>query len=161
MGSLTPSTLIAVVRIRGTVGVRDDVENTLQLLNLRKPFCATLVPATRQYLGMLQKAKDKITWGPVSKDIVSLILRKRGRVPSQKDLSETYLKEALGFQSFDDLASMLHQCKTSLNRLGMRPFFTLHPPRKGFRRSTKKPYSAGGELGYRGEGINELLRKML
>jgi large subunit ribosomal protein L30 len=36
----------------------------------------------------------------------------------------------------------------------------LHPPRGGFR-SVKRPYGNGGDLGYRGEKINELIRRML
>jgi large subunit ribosomal protein L30 len=37
----------------------------------------------------------------------------------------------------------------------------LHPPTKGFKGKIKKSYSAGGELGYRGEKINELIKRMV
>jgi large subunit ribosomal protein L30 len=39
--------------------------------------------------------------------------------------------------------------------------FRLHPPSKGFKGKIKRGYGSGGELGYRGEKINELLRRML
>lgn len=43
-----------------------------------------------------------------------------------------------------------------------KKFFRLHPPRKGFgRKGTKKPFSVGGALGYRGEKINELIKRMV
>lgn len=42
------------------------------------------------------------------------------------------------------------------------PFFRMHPPRGGFeRKGIKKGFSAGGVLGYRGEAMNDLIRKML
>jgi len=43
----------------------------------------------------------------------------------------------------------------------VKPVFRLHPPRGGFKGSIRKPYGAGGELGYRGAAINELIRRML
>ncbi len=43
-----------------------------------------------------------------------------------------------------------------------KKFFRLQPPRKGFgRKGTKKPFSVGGALGYRGEKINELIKRMI
>ncbi len=36
----------------------------------------------------------------------------------------------------------------------------LHPPRGGFK-SVKRSYANGGDLGYRGEKINELIGRML
>lgn len=152
---------LAVVRVRGTVDVRGEVEDTLHMLNLKRPFNATLIPNTPQYLGMLRKTKDRVTWGPVSKDIISLMLKKRGRIIGKKRITDSYVKEVLGFDSIDKLASSLHECKVTLNKLKMKPVFTLHPPSKGFKRSIKRSYAAGGELGDRGEGINELLKRMI
>ena len=40
--------------------------------------------------------------------------------------------------------------------------FHLKPPLKGFeRKGIKKPYSIGGALGYRGESINDLIKRMV
>jgi large subunit ribosomal protein L30 len=36
----------------------------------------------------------------------------------------------------------------------------MHPPKKGFKTSVKRPYKSKGELGYRGEKINELAVRM-
>jgi len=45
---------------------------------------------------------------------------------------------------------------------GLKKFFKLHPPRGGFERmGIKKPYTVGGVLGYRGDKINLLIKKML
>jgi len=149
------------VRIRGTVNVRRDVKDTLAMLRLHKPNHATLIPATPTYLGMLQKAKDYITWGEVSKETLAKLLQRRGRLTGGKPLTEEYLKK-LGFSGFEALAEALHSGKLTLKQVpGLKPVFRLHPPSKGFRGSTKRHVAEGGELGYRGEKINELLERMM
>ena len=55
------------------------------------------------------------------------------------------------------------QFKKELNDIpGLKRFFRLKPPEKGFeKKGIKKQYSLGGVLGYRKGKINELIRKML
>ncbi|MBN1386765.1 uL30 family ribosomal protein [Candidatus Woesearchaeota archaeon] len=44
----------------------------------------------------------------------------------------------------------------------MRPYFRLHPPRKGFeRKGVKRTFRIGGALGDRGEKINDLIKRMI
>jgi large subunit ribosomal protein L30 len=44
----------------------------------------------------------------------------------------------------------------------LKRYFRLHPPRGGFeRKGIKLPYKKGGALGYRGNKMNELIKKML
>lgn len=152
---------LAVVRIRGTIGPRKDVKDTLSMLNIKRPYNATLIPSTPTYLKMLKKSKDWITWGPVSKETVLSLLRKRGKVSNERKLTDDYTKKFLGFDSIDELATSIYECKVFLNKLGMKPLFGLRPPTKGFKRSTKRQFKAQGELGDRGEKINDLLRRMI
>ncbi|MGE0793269.1 MAG: uL30 family ribosomal protein [Candidatus Woesearchaeota archaeon] len=43
-----------------------------------------------------------------------------------------------------------------------KKFFSLAPPKGGFeRKGIKKPFVVGGALGYRGDNINELIKKMI
>jgi large subunit ribosomal protein L30 len=42
----------------------------------------------------------------------------------------------------------------------LKKVFRLHPPSKGFRGSVKRTIQQKGELGYRGEAINVLLKRM-
>ena len=45
---------------------------------------------------------------------------------------------------------------------GLKPYFRLLPPRGGFeRKGIKTPFSMGGSLGYRGQHINMLIKRML
>ncbi|MFH0870811.1 MAG: uL30 family ribosomal protein [archaeon] len=44
----------------------------------------------------------------------------------------------------------------------LKKYFLLHPPRGGFeRKGIKVPFNSGGAIGYRGDKMNELIRKML
>ena len=43
----------------------------------------------------------------------------------------------------------------------IKPLFRLRPPSKGFKGKVKKSFAAGGEAGYRGHSINDLLERMM
>ncbi len=151
---------ILVIRIRGIINVSRREEDTLRMLRVDRNNYATIIDDRPDYKGMLQKAKDWITWGEPEVDTVKEILLKRGRAPGDDKLTEEYVKE-LGFEGIDDLAEKLVRCELSINQIeGIKPFFRLHPPKKGFKRSVKRPYKSKGELGYRGEAINELALRM-
>ena len=152
---------LAVVRIRGAVNVRKEVEDTLRMLNLQRNCHATLIDDRPSFLGMLRKAQSFITWGEASKETIALLLKKRGRIVGNKKLTDEYAKK-IGYDSLDALAEAIYNLKVGLKDLpGVKPVFRLHPPRKGFRGTVKKSYSAGGEAGYRGEAINDLIRRMV
>jgi len=152
---------LAVVRIRGTVNVRKDVEDTLRMLNLQRNCHATLIDDRPSFLGMLRKAQSVLTWGEISKETITLLLRKRGRTVGNKKITDEYVKK-IGYDSLEELAEAIYNLKVKLKDLpGVKPVFRLHPPKKGFKGTVKKSFSAGGELGYRGEAINDLIRKMI
>ncbi len=152
---------LAVVRIRGTINVRKDVKQTLKLLRLNKVNHATLIFPSPQYLGMLQKAKDYITWGEVSKETILKLLRERGEIVGGKKLTDEYVKN-LGFKNLEEIAEKIYSLKLKLKDLdGVKPVFRLHPPSGGFKKTLKRGFSEDGELGYRGEEINKLLEKMM
>ncbi len=156
--------LYAIVRIRGRVDVPPDVEYTLKLLRLHKKFHATIYPSNLPGLkGMLQKAKDWITWGEVDRETLIELLKRRGRVIGDKPLTDEYVEKVLRIPGgIGGLAEALLQGKTMYHKLSsVKPIFRLHPPRGGFKYSTKRPYNDHGELGYRGKAINELIKKML
>ena len=152
---------LAVVRIRGTVNVRKEIEDTLRMLNLERNCHATLIDDRPSFLGMLRKAQNVITWGEVSKETIALLLRKRGRIVGNRKLTDEYVKK-IGYDSLDALAEAIYNLKVKLKDLpGVKPVFRLHPPRKGYKGTVKKSYSTGGETGYRGEAINDLIRRMI
>jgi large subunit ribosomal protein L30 len=69
--------MIAAIRIRGTTGVRVDIKDTLNSLNLRKKHACVLLADNDVNKGMLHKAKDFITYGDVKEETVALLKDKR------------------------------------------------------------------------------------
>jgi len=62
----------------------------------------------------------------------------------------------------EDTAKLLIEKRAVKTKEGIKPFFRLNPPKGGFeRKGTKKGYSIGGALGYRGKDINKLIQKMI
>ena len=65
--------MIAAVRVRGITGVRQEIKDTLNYLNLNKKNSCVLIKNTPSTAGMLKKAKDFITWGEASKETIELL----------------------------------------------------------------------------------------
>jgi len=152
---------LAVIRVRGVSDVFREIEETLRMLHLTRNCHATLIDDRPSYLGMLHKAKNYVTWGEVSKEIVVLLLRERGRIVGNKKLTDEYIRE-VGYKSLDDLAEAVQKTEVEYNSLpNIKPVFRLHPPKKGFKGKVKKSYTAGGVTGHRGETINDLIKRMI
>ncbi len=151
---------LAVIRIRGRVGVPPDVKKTLELLRLHKKFHAVIIDDRPSYLGMLRKVQDYVTWGEIDAETLALLLRRRGRLRGNKKLTDEYVQK-YGYSSIEEFAKAVIECKAKITDIpNLKPVFRLHPPSGGFKGSTKLHYKAGGELGYRGPAINELIRRM-
>jgi len=148
------------IRIRGGINVSRRNEDTLRMLRMDRNNTATLLDDRPEYRGMLQRAKDFVTWGEPTTETIKLLLEKRGRLTGDHPITEEALKE-LGYADLGALAEALQEGSAELHKLdGVKPFFRLHPPTKGFKRTVKRPYRSKGELGYRGEDINELAQRM-
>jgi len=152
--------MLAVIRVRGRTGIRKEIEDTLQMLRLKRINHCVLVPETPEYLGMLKKAKDFITWGRINKETLVKLLKKRLRMLGDRKVDEESLKEITDFENFEDFADALMKGKVKLKDFKkLKPIFRLNPPRHGYK-AIRLPYPKG-DLGNRGEKINELIERML
>jgi large subunit ribosomal protein L30 len=152
---------LVAVRIRGMSDISQEIKDTMNMLRLTRNCHATLLDDRPAYKGMLQKSKDYLTWGEVSQENIALLLKKRGRLVGDKKLTDEYAKE-LGYKSLDDLAEAMFNLEVGCTGLPkVKPVFRLRPPKKGFKGKVKRSYAAGGELGYRGDAINDLLKRMV
>ena len=152
---------LVAVRIRGMSDISQEIKDTLSMLRLTRNCHATLLDDRPAYNGMLRKSKDCLTWGEVSQENIALLLKKRGRLEGDKKLTDEYAKE-LGYKSLDDLAEALFKMEVECSSLPkVKPVFRLRPPKKGFKGKVKRSYAAGGVAGYRGDAINELLKRMV
>jgi len=159
MSGETPP-LYVVIRIRGESGRRPEERKTLELLRLHKKFHAVLVRATPSIRGMLKVVEHVVTYGEIDEDTLALLLERRGRLTGNKRVTREYL-EKLGFKDFKELARAILKSEVDIRKLpDFKPVFRLHPPSGGFDGTIKKHFRDGGELGYRGTAINELVRRM-
>ena len=155
------SRLLAVVRIRGTVNVPRPARDTMAMLGLHKNCHATLVDDRPSYLGMLQKAQVWLTWGEIDLPTLVELLRRRGRLRGNKPITDEYARR-LGFKDLEDLARAIYELKVDFRRLpDIKPVFRLHPPSGGYKGKIKRSFKEGGAWGYRGQAINELLKRMM
>jgi large subunit ribosomal protein L30 len=144
--------MYAVVRVRGSVGVSSDVEDTLKMLRLKSVNHCVVIPETKEYLGMLNKARNRITWGKIDKKTLVKLLEKRGKIDKET-------LEKFGLKDFDELATALIEGKIKLKDLKPKLVFRLNPPKHGYK-TIRLPFPKG-DLGNRGERINELLERMI
>jgi len=152
---------LVAVRIRGLSDISQEIKDTMAMLRLTRNCHATLLDDRPAYNGMLRKSKDYLTWGEVSQENVALLLKKRGKLVGDKSLTDEYAKE-LDYESLDKLAEAIFKVEVEFSSLPeMKPVFRLRPPKKGFKGKVKRSFAAGGEAGYRGEEINDLLKRMV
>ena len=151
---------LIVLRVRGEINIPHWAEKTMQLLNLDRRYRATIVKEDPSTIGMLKKVKNYVAWCKADKDIIKQMIEKRARKSARKMLKDADIK-ALGFDSIDALADALASDKVKLSSLdGMKPWFALHPPRGGFKRSIKKMYNEKGITGENPE-LKDIIRRML
>ena len=151
----------ALIRVRGQPDVNRDIEHTMMLLGVTRVNHCVIVPENPSTKGMLQVVKDYCTWGEVSQETLASMIRSRGKLVGDKDITDDYLKENSEFTTIEDMAKAIIENDYKMRDVeGVKPVFRLHPPVKGYE-GNKRSYKNGGALGYRGEAINDLINRML
>lgn len=139
--------LLAVIRISGMVKVKSEIGGTLDRLKLRRKYACVLVNGNdKAVIGMLKKVKFYVAYGAITKDILIKLIKARAQ-PVDKS------KKIDAEKITDELIN-----GKKLNELGLKPFFRLHPPRKGIKSKLQYPK---GVLGDNGKDINKLIERML
>ncbi len=153
---------IAIIRVRGSVHLRSGIADAMKMLNLNRVNHCVVVDNRPQYMGMINKAKDYITFGEINEETVASLIAKRGRLPGNVRLDDAYVKNATG-KDIAGFAGAFMKFEKELKDIpDISPVFRLRPPKKGHARGgIKKPCSVGGALGNRKEKINDLLAKMI
>ncbi len=151
--------MYAAVRLRGDPDTRKKARTTMKRLGLERTNHVLLLPETDAYEGMLNRAKDYLTYGTVDTDYAAELLEEQGE--TQHGLLSESLEE-LGYDSVEDLVEALEDGEADLSELrdsGFRNVLRLNPPSKGYE-DTRRHYNQGGSLGDRGDSIVELLERM-
>jgi large subunit ribosomal protein L30 len=139
--------MIAVIRIKGNVGLKKDIAETLDRLRLRKKYSCVVLKDDIRVIGMVNKIKDFVAYGEINDETFRELIEKRGRLINKKkkvDFKKIFdeIKEGKKYQD-----------------LNLKPYFSLHPARGGIK--TKLSFSQGGVLGNNKEKINDLIKRML
>jgi len=139
--------MICIIRIRGQVKIDRDVKETMERLRLGKKYtCVVLVNPNKEQLGMIKKLRDCIAFGNLRKEVFEKLIDIRGqKINKDKKIDSKKVMEEL------------EKGKT-YEFLNLKPFFRLHPPRKGI---NSKQHFPRGVLGDNGEKINDLVLRML
>ena len=155
-------TKIAIIRISGEQGLNRRLKDTFKNLNLHKKYTCVLVENTESFKGMIKRIKDHITWGEIDKETLNKLIEERGKLPGNKRITEEYSKKNTK-KGINELSEEIFNNNLKIKDIpGLKPFFRLNPPRKGFEsKGTKKHFSLGGALGYRKDKINDLIKRML
>lgn len=151
----------AAVRVRGKVNVNPDIKKTLNLMNLTRANHCVLLEEKPSIKGMLQVTKDYITWGEIDKKVLSDMISKRGMLSGDKKITDKHVKSSTSYENIDKLSEAIIKNKIKYREIpDVKPIFRLSPPKKGYE-GVKRPFRKKGALGYRGEEINNLLKRMI
>jgi large subunit ribosomal protein L30 len=94
-------TKIAVIRIKGMIGLKKEIAETLHRLRLRKKYvCVVLENPTPAQFGMIKSVRNTIAYGEINEETYKQLKEKRG-------------------------------LKDPKNPGKIKPYFRLHPPRGG------------------------------
>ena len=139
--------MILVIRISGQVNVPDEIKEALNRINIERKYSATLLHPTRENLKLLTKIRNYVAYGDIDTSTLKELIKKRTQpLAKNKKINP------------EEIISQLD--KKSFKSIGLKPFFRLHPPRKGI--ESKKHFGIGkGVLGDNKEKINDLVRRML
>jgi large subunit ribosomal protein L30 len=81
---------LAIIRIRGEVGVRRSIKDTLDMLSLyRKHYC-TVVDKIPTFIGMAKKTKDYATYGEIDSETYKMLVEKRGEKTKEGELKKFF-----------------------------------------------------------------------
>jgi len=151
----------ALVQLRGDVNMREDVHDTLGMLNVHDVNHCTLVPETDAYRGMITKVNDYVAYGEPSQETVETLLGTRGEpLDGEGDIDDEWVGDHTDYDDVESLAAALLEEETTLREQGLAPVLRLHPPRGGHD-GLKNPTAEGGQLGkHTTEEIDQLLRAM-
>ena len=153
---------LAIIRIAGKVGLKKEIKDTLNMLRLYNKYTCIIITSQKNYVGMITKLNDYITWGEINKETLKNLLEKRGKITKKEKFNEEYLKNKLKLNISQFVEDFMNFKKEFKDIPGLKNFFKLCPPKGGFEKNgTKKPFSLGGTLGYRKDKINELIVKMI
>ena len=160
---------VVIIRICGIwERIPKEIKLILSKLNLKELNNAVILFYNKNVVKMINLIENYVTWGYVNKHRIEDLLRKRGSVISGSNEANELSNEdienhlgKLGIVCIEDIVFELtketENAKAVLNYLG---YFKLGKNDDGFEK-VNLSFEKGGSHGFRGEKINDLLKKMI
>lgn len=138
--------MILVIRISGQAQLPTKVIETLYRMRMRRKYIGTLLEDTPENRKLLERVRNYVAFGVVSDAMLQQLLENRGVSVTKKPFDARKVAQIIQTKGFEEA--------------GIKPFFRLHPPRKGI--ESKKHFGVGkGVLGDHKEAIDKLVERML
>jgi len=155
--------LLGIIRIRGYAATPWFIQDTLRLLRLEKNFNAMIYEDSKTLRGMLKIVEPYVTWGELNEEGVKLLLSRLYIKPGKDRINNEFLKSKLKIEEYNEFVKRISEGQLKLHKLDnyFKLPIRLHPPSGGFKGKINRPYNLKGEFGYRGEKINELIKRMV
>ena len=138
--------MIGIIRIKGRVSIDRDINQTLERLRLGRKYTCVVINPSKEQIGMIKKLRNFVAFGNINSEVFERLINARGqRIDKKKRVDAKVVIEGLNKgKKYEDL--------------NLKPYFRLHPPRKGI---NSKFHFPKGVLGDNGEKINDLVLRML
>lgn len=160
---------IIILRIVGmNERISKKITNVLKEFKLLKLFSASIVDYTSEIFEKIQLINSYVTWGFVNKKTVNSLVIKKGSVLENKVLKELNnqdIESNLGKHDILCIEDIVYELSAALSKnrkivMNYLGFFLLSPCEE-LKDNALKPYYIGGNTGYRGDKINDLVNKMI
>ena len=138
--------MIITIRISGLVEMPGYAQETLFRMRLRKKYSAILMKENEETKNLLQAVRNFVAYGKIDAKTMEELISKRAKPLDNK-------KAKIDAKKIVEIIE-----KQGIDKAGIKPFFRLHPPRKGI---NSKLHYPKGVLGDNKEDINDLVRRML
>jgi large subunit ribosomal protein L30 len=93
--------MIAAIRLRGSMKVRRDIRDTMEILGLKRSNTLVVLPNRKDIIGMMKKIENFVAWGELSEDL-KLDTRKPMHLKAPKgglkSIKEKYPAGDLGYR---------------------------------------------------------------
>jgi large subunit ribosomal protein L30 len=123
--------MVAVIRVRGKIGLTYKIEDTLSMLNLHRKNYMSVYPKNPKIMGMIRKVKDFVTFGTIEPSVLEDVKKRHAeKDPRDPKKHKKYFR--------------LNPPKKGYGRKGI-----------------KKSFAVGGALGDRKDKINDLILRMI
>ncbi len=69
--------MICVIRIKGKVGLKKEISETLNRLRLKKKYSCVVLEPTKENMGRIRKVENQVAFGEISDEMYKKLLEKR------------------------------------------------------------------------------------